>query len=214
MSSSSVIPTESESSMDENTDSSSLPHDTNTSTSASTSSVTQSENQVACPEIEAPITLPNASWKNISTRPLQCITLCKISSVPTVSMQPDMQPVIITHCLTIESNLTWTLYVHNQTCVALECIPETLNSGSLNDYCSINCTSAVANQTLTSFQWSVPKKERSFQLMVNPVTLNGEHYQATGSCELVSKSQKCVSCNASLRTMYNRCLIISVQYHQ
>ena len=102
MSSSSVIPNESESSMDENTDSSSLPHDTNTSTSASTSSVTQSENQVACPEIEAPITLPNASWKNISTRPLQCITLCKISSVPTVSMQPDMQPVIITHCLTID----------------------------------------------------------------------------------------------------------------
>jgi len=43
-----------------------------------------------------------------------------------------------------------------------------------------------------------------------PVTLNGEHYQATvgtGSCELISKSQKCVSCNsyrASLRTMYNR----------
>ena len=115
-------------------DTSALPAEVATST---TEHSFTSRNTIQCPAIEVlhqSIALPGSSWMDVSAPPIQSITLCKVSNVASASTQP----VIITHCLKIENDLTWALFVHNhkmvkEKCSALEAVPDTLNSKSLHD---------------------------------------------------------------------------------
>ena len=50
-------------------------------------------------------------------------------------MSTSKQPVVITHCVIVNTNLQWSLFVHNQlvapsTCRALECLPSCLTEDS------------------------------------------------------------------------------------
>ena len=224
LSSSSVLPSDSDST-DLPYDSPALLADLGTATTACSATSRDSDNQVECPAIEVfhqSITLPSPSWMDVSASPVQSITLCKVSNVPTVSTQP----VIISHCLKIESDLTWTLFVHNhklvkEKCSSLEAFPGTLSSESLRDLLLIlDQLHVCCGQPDTHFVSMVNAKKGKIlssdgkvAAIVDsyaPVGLNGEHYLATvrtGSCELVAKSQKCVSCKSyrdTLRSMYNR----------
>ena len=68
--------------------------------------------------------------------------LCKISSAATTSRQP----VVITHCLTVKSDLKWLLYVHNNTnSLALVLISEGIRfTSSIKDVIAPRMTSQEA----------------------------------------------------------------------
>lgn len=165
------------------------------------------------------LTLPGDTWMDVSTQPLTSICLCKVSDIPSGSKQP----IVITHCLTVNGDLTWSLYVHNhhlnqQNCTALQSIPQTLSLDALNDLLQrLDHLHVCCGQHFVSMVNAKKGKKISSDGKVTasvdqyaPVTLNRENYQATvrtGSCELVSNSQKCSSCKCyrdTLRTMYNR----------
>ena len=58
--------------------------------------------------LQETLKLPNSFWCDQSPNPLTSIKLCKISSHPSSSKQP----LVITHCLTVDSAL-WCTFVHN-----------------------------------------------------------------------------------------------------
>ena len=172
--------------------------------------------------LQRSLSLPNSSWMDVSGQPLTSVCLCKVSTVPTVSTQP----IVITHCLTVHEDLSWSLYVHNrqvqpQICPALQSVPQILTSDSLNNLLQLLDRLHVCCGQPDSHFISMVNAKKGKIISSNgnvaasmdqyaPVALNGAHYRATvrtGSCELVSTSQKCSSCKSyrdMLRAMYNR----------
>ena len=55
------------------------------------------------------LVLPSTRWVNVTTQPLSNITLCKVSSQASSSRTPA----VVTHSVTIMSDLTWQVHVHN-----------------------------------------------------------------------------------------------------
>lgn len=155
---------------------------------------------------------------DISLQPLPSICLCKVCALPTVSTQS----IVNTHCLTVNEDLTWALYVHDhqvrpQICQALQSIPQILMSDSLNnllqllDHLHVYCGQPDSH-SISMFNAKMGKVTSSNGIVaatVDQYALNREHYRATvqtGSCELVNISQKCASCKSyqdTLRAMYN-----------
>lgn len=168
------------------------------------------------------LALPSSSWMDTSSQPLKSICLCKTSTIPAGSTQP----IIITHCLTVNADLTWSLYVHNhqvkqESCPALQSIPQTLNSESLRnllqvlEHLHVCCGQPDSHfvSMVTAKKGKIFSSDGKVAASIDqyaPVTLNGEYCQVTvrtGSCELISNSQKCSSCKSyrdTLRAMYNR----------
>ena len=60
-------------------------------------------------DLHKSIKLPNQSWSDHSPSPVTSIKLCKISSEASSSGQP----LIVTHCLSVSSNLQWSVSVHD-----------------------------------------------------------------------------------------------------
>ena len=147
--------------------------------------------------------------------------LCKLNSVATSSRQP----VIITHCLTVNSDLTWVLYVHGnqlcpQTCQSLRKIPSKLDSASL--YClleSIDQLHICCGQPDVHFVSMLKAKKGKILTSDGKVSakvddyssvyLNGVTYPVTvrtSTCELLTTYPKCSSCKcyrSNLRAMYS-----------
>ena len=76
------------------------------------------------------IELPQ-SWYDHTQPNLDSIRLCKVTDTASSSSQP----LVVTHTIIINSNLTWKLFVHNrevQKCSALSCIPFKLDAASMN----------------------------------------------------------------------------------
>ena len=168
------------------------------------------------------LVLPNNSWCDQTSFPLTAIKLCKISCQPTCSKQP----LVVTHCLTVNDSLHWSLFVHDHevkqgSCAALASIPPQLNaiefshlldmidrlhvcSGHPDDH----FVSMVSSKkgVLKSCSGSTAAILDSFA----PVQLNGEHFSETvrtSACELLVHESKCPSCKsyrAVLRAMYSR----------
>ena len=127
----------------ENTDTSldsesSTPHIDTSLDSETTSSTPQIEPNVHLsdllrnPQLHQTLKLPQG-WSN-ATEDSVCMKLCRISSTATTSRQP----VVITHCLTVKSDLKWLLYVHNnkltpETCQSLKQFPVTLDIVTLEN---------------------------------------------------------------------------------
>ena len=171
--------------------------------------------------LQRSLSLPNSSWTDVSRQPLTSTCLCKVSALPTVSTQP----IVITHCLTVNEDLKWALYVHNrqvqpQICQALQSVSQTLTSDSLNNLLQLlDCLHVCCGQPDSHFISMVNAKKGKIISsdgkvaasidQYAPVAINSEHYQATvrtGSCEMVTTSHKCSACKLyrdTLRAMYN-----------
>ena len=85
------------------------------------------------------LTLPNDTWKdvtkNFNAQSLTKIHLCKIELVSL----DGKQLLVVTYSLTVHTNLSWSLFVHNhavcqQNCTALSSVPCTLSVESINGF--------------------------------------------------------------------------------
>ena len=132
---------------------------------------------------------------------------------------------MVTHCLIVHTDLTWSLYVHNhdltqENCSQLKTLPKGLSVESLN----------FLLQQLERLHVCSSQPDSHFVSMVNArrgkilshdgrvvaytdncsVALNGQLYPITvrtSSCEVISTSEKCTACKAyrsTLRAMYHR----------
>ena len=129
------------------------------------------EQQPVCTEIQSLyqlFTIPSTSTL-ISSQPPTEICLCKIS-MQAISNEAtgNRQPPIISHCLTIHADLTWTLYVHNHevdhhNCSSLPSTPRTLDAESLINFFSYLIASmyVVVNLIHTLFPWLTQRKVKS-----------------------------------------------------
>lgn len=162
------------------------------------------------------------AWIDVSSQPLSSICLCVFSTAPTHSSQPP----IITRSLTVHTDLTWSLHVHNnllnpRNCSALHSIPETLTSETLHDLLQqVNCLNICCGQPDAHFLSMIKAKKgritspdghvRAYIDEHAPVTHGDDCYQATirtASCELLTTANKCSSCKTyrgALRSMHSR----------
>ena len=170
------------------------------------------------PQLRQTLKLPQG-WSN-ATEDSVCMKLCRISSAATTSRQP----VVITHCLTVKSDLKWLLYVHNnkltpETCQSLKQFPVTLDIVTLeNLLLEIDRLRVCCGHPDAQFIAMVNAKKG--EIVANgkvsakidshaSVCLNGVSYPETvrtEKCELLSTSVKCSSCKsyrANLRAMYS-----------
>ena len=136
----------------------------------------------------ASVILPGPSWSDQSQTPLMSIQLCKLGQQAT----PIGQSLLVTHCLTISRDLTWTLYVHNhevdaRKCTALNSVLHTLDQQSLASLLdkldSLNICSGHPDTHFVSMLKDKKGKVLSSQGNVvacvdnyAPIILNGEVY--------------------------------------
>ena len=165
--------------------------------------------------------LPNRYWSDQSPQPLLSIKLCKLLSLDSTSKQP----LVITHCVTVNSDLQWSLFVHNRqvtpsTCGALKSLPLQLTQDSFSDLLNIVdrlhvCVghpdkhfvkfASARKGVLKSYDGSVAASLDDYA----PVVLNGITYMQTirtTSCEWLVHGVKCASCQkyrSTLRSAYN-----------
>ena len=180
--------------------------------------------QITLRDLYASIKLPSSAWCDQSPcdEPLTCIKLCKLA---TQSSSPQ-QPLVVTHCLTVNSTLHWSLFVHNHEikhnkCTALATVPERLNPNTLARLLNlVDCLGVCVGQPDEHFIAMAIARKGTFTSHDGatvasldhyaPVSLNGESFAQTvrtTSCELLVHGVKCDSCKtyrAMLRTRYNR----------
>lgn len=168
--------------------------------------------------------LPSQQWI-IQQQSKDCTAVCKISAQPGSSSQA----LVITHCIMIESDLSWTVSVHcNQIdkdkCSVFSGSPKKLSSSSLQALVSLldKCNVCPGNPDKHFIEMALSKKGKFFakdgSTVVarvddySKVCLNGEMYDQTirgTSCEVLARGNKCASCVAyrgTLRKMYHRWL--------
>ena len=180
--------------------------------------------QITLRDLYASIKLQSSAWCDQSPcdEPLTCIKLCKLA---TQSLSPQ-QPLVVTHCLTVNSTLHWSLFVHNHEikhnkCTALATVPERLNPNTLARLLNlVDCLGVCVDQPDEHFIAMAVARKGTFTSHDGatvasldhyaPVSLNGESFARTvrtTSCELLVHGVKCDSCKtyrATLRTRYNR----------
>ena len=166
----------------------------------------------------------NHSWSNQSLSPLTSIKLCKISSEASSSRQP----LVVTHCLSVSSDLQWSVSVHNHevkqsNCPALVPVPKKLTPQSLENLLNlVDRLNVCIGHPDEHFVRMVSSKNKvlksqdgSVMAFVDgyaPVVVNGEVLTETirtTRCELLldGDCMKCTPCKtyrATLRTLYSR----------
>lgn len=172
------------------------------------------------------IKLPNRSWSDQSPSPLTSIKLCKIHSEASSSKQS----LIVTHCLSVSSNMQWSVSVHNHevkpnNCPALASVPHELNLQSftyllhLVDRLKV-CVGQPDDQFVmmaSSKNKVLKSRDGSVMAILDdyaPVVVDGAVLAKTvrtAKCELLLDGDniKCTACKtyrATLRTLYNRYL--------
>lgn len=162
--------------------------------------------------LRSTIVLP-VSWSDYSCDNVENMLLCRIS--PSCSTLPLKK----THCLKVDRELPWSLYVNHHNvdpskCGALKSFPKTLNAESLSrlvtkrDGLSIIC----ARQSDVHFVKMVAAKKGNIVAPDGKVAAYVDDDSSTkmvhtADCELICPSTKCESCKtyrANLRSIYNR----------
>lgn len=175
-------------------------------------------------DLHESIKLPNQSWSDQSPSPLTSIKLCKISSEASSSNQS----LIVTHCLSVSSNMQWSISVHNHevnhsSCPALASVPHELTLQSFMHLLHLVermkvCVGQPDEQFVTmaySKNNIFKSQDGSIKAILDdyaPVVVNGMVLTKTirtVKCELLLDGDcvKCTSCKsyrATLRTLYNR----------
>ena len=172
------------------------------------------------------LSLPDSTWKDVSPQPLTTICLCKICVLP--ASTSNRQPLAITHCFIVHSDLTWSLHVNNhfvshENCSVLSAMPLKLESESLNAFLSLlNHLNICCGQPDSHFILMLKSKKGKIASSAGdvkayiddnaPILLsNGEYREATirtSSCEILVNSADscslCLSYRSTLRAMYSR----------
>ena len=172
-------------------------------------------------QISSALAFPCKEWSNQSPADLSRLQICKIPQ----SSGSSSEPLRITFNITVNADLSWSLFVHDHkvttaTCSSLETFSTLLDAESLNKLIySLEHLQICAGQPDPTFVSMVTaKKGRIFSpggsviaLIDNtPVEFGGNKYcntVRTSRCEILSKSAKCSVCTkyrASLRSMYHR----------
>lgn len=161
----------------------------------------------------------DSSWTDRSTLPT-AIVLIKI-------MDSSSETPIITHSITVKSDLTWSLVVHgvqlsSRNCSCLSSIPMKLNIESFLSLVSVVEHSSVCPghpdehfiAMLEAKKGKLLSKDRSAASCLDtyaPVNVDDKLYSKTvrcSNCELLVSKGKCSSCvryRDSLRKIYHRC---------
>ena len=175
-------------------------------------------------ELHASLSSLRPSWSDqtSSTKPVEQVKLCKISSQPSTSAQP----LVVTHSVIVNADFSWQASVHGHiiqptSSNPLSSIPVNLNQSSLSNLVSVldSCTVCPGNPdphfvTLAEsrkgkFVTSTGEIRASFESAL-PVSINGKMYTSTIrtiGCEVVTHGAKCSECKnyrAQLRSMYSR----------
>ncbi|SMN01866.1 hypothetical protein SPONN_135 [uncultured Candidatus Thioglobus sp.] len=192
------------------------------STSHNSESVAESfSNDVPLKHFHESLEVP-LTWCDRSPEALTSIQLCKISSAPSSTQQP----LVLTHCLTINDDFTWSLYVHNhhvdhRTCSALSGISDTLDLISLTQLLALIDNLNICIGHTDSHLVSMVSAKKGRILSGNgkvvasvdsyaSVFSNGTYYTKTirtSDCQMVSSSSRCEVCTKyrpTLRAMYHR----------
>lgn len=165
--------------------------------------------------------LPSNQWI-IKGQGMNNIAVYKTSTHPS-------SPLVVTHSVRIQENLSWNLFVHGSQVDSLKCtlltgIPEILSPSSLEEFlklldkyniCPGNPDSGYIEMVEAKKGQLMSKNRQNLIATVDsfsPVFLNGEKYAKTvrvSTCELLVEGRKCTSCVSyrnSLRSMYHRWL--------
>ena len=171
-------------------------------------------------DLHKSIKLPGQSWSDQSPSPVTSIKLCKISSEASSSGQP----LIVTHCLSVSSNLQWSVSVHDHevkqsNCPALASVSKELTPQSLECLLTlVDSLNICIGQPDDHFVEMVSSKNNILKSQDGSVMaivddhLNGEVLTKTvrtTRCELLldGDCMKCTPCKTyrpTLRTLYNR----------
>ncbi len=172
-------------------------------------------------QICSALTFPSTEWSNQSPADLSKLQICKIPQI----CGNSSQPLRIVMNLTINADLSWSLFVHEHKvtraiCSSLEEFPTRLDVGSVNNVIhTLDKLKVCAGQPDPSFVMMVSAKKGKIlspdgsvaaQVDNVPVEFGGSNYDSTirtSKCEMLSKYSKCSVCTkyrANLRTMYHR----------
>ena len=166
-------------------------------------------------------------WTDQSTSsPLQDIKLCKISCQP--SSSSSLQPMFVSHSLTIASDLTWKAYVSGHEVASkivaqspLSGIPRQLDTQSFSALLLLLDTVRVCpGHPEIKFQQMCTETKGKFSSADGRVvayedtefalSLNGEVFDRTirtTDCDIIVQEEKCPSCRSfrpTLRAMHSR----------
>lgn len=168
-------------------------------------------------------------WTDQTTSsPLQDIKLCKVSCQP--SSSSSLQPMFVSHSLTITSDLTWKAYVSGHDVTSkiivqspLSAISRQLNSQSFSVLLQLLDTIRVCpgHAEIKFQQMSMERKGKflstdgrvvAYEDAGFAVSLNGEVFDRTirtTDCDVIFHEGKCLSCQSfrpTLRAMHSRWL--------
>lgn len=168
-------------------------------------------------------------WTDQTTSsPLQDIKLCKVSCQP--SSSSSLQPMFVSHSLTITSDLTWKAYVSGHDVTSkiivqspLSAISRQLNSQSFSVLLQLLDTIRVCpgHPEIKFQQMSMERKGKflstdgrvvAYEDAGFAVSLNGEVFDRTirtTDCDVIFHEGKCLSCQSfrpTLRAMHSRWL--------
>ena len=169
-------------------------------------------------------TLP-AGWADqTTTTPLDTIQLCKVSRAPCTASQP----LVVTCCLTINSDLTWQVHIHGHTITPtarspLSSVPEKLSTVSVTALLELLDTGRVCPGHPDEQYEDLAKEKKgrflspqgelvAFEDGGFMVELNGKKYTRTirtSHCDILIHGEKCESCSQfrpTLRAMHSRWL--------
>ena len=172
--------------------------------------------------VQSSIVLPT-DW-SMSTDSNGCLNICKIAQVP--SSSTSNQPLSLSHCLTINRDLTWKLYVCGKrvdvsTCKALQSVSTTLRPASANTLLetldSLNV--CIGNPDEHFVELCIAHKGHilspdgsviAFKDVYCTVMFEGDSFDSTvrtSKCDLLVNGLKCENCKkyrSVLRAMYSR----------
>ena len=165
------------------------------------------------------LNLPNQQW--VIQQSEQSTAVCKISS----QSGPSSHTLVITHCVMIKSDLSWTVSVHGHPfdkdkCSALSTIPKKLSDRSLEALVSLldKCHVCSGHPDKHLVEMGLSKKGQFLSKSgkvsgrvdnYSKVYLNGCEFDTTvrsTNCEMIVQGTKCAACvvyRNSLRKMYH-----------
>ena len=157
--------------------------------------------EVTLQSLKSSLELPDSSWSDHSPANLEKLVVCKISQVPSSS-----QLVSMTHCVTVNADLTWSVFIVQRhvdvsKCRALECFSPTVDSSTLTQLLKkVNDLRMSEGQEddhfvrmITAKKGKVLSKDGKFVAYVDEV--NGNKTVRTCSC---------YNYRSNLRAMYSK----------
>ncbi len=178
------------------------------------------------------MTLTDKSWVDQSPDPVTCIQVCKVM---TQEISHQRQPLFISHCLSVDEELQWSLFVHNQRInlddfSVLSDIPKMLTQDSLSKLLQVLNELKVCPgnpddkfvEIVRAKKGGMKRKDGELACFVDDyasVHLNGDVYETTIRPSnygmlvnaIASRCENCNSYRNYLRTLSSRQLKKSSQ---